>query len=412
MRFKKRMLAVAVTALVAAAVSCDDYTGPDNDKDITIGGIFSLTGNWATLGVTSKAAMEIGIEDVNAYLAESGYHFTASIQDTKLDPNTALSMVTSLKGNGVEVVIGPQSSAEVGAIKPYLDSNGMIAISQSSTAGSLAIANDNVFRLTPSDTLEAVALVGLMKADGQKTIIPFWRNDAGNVGLQVATRALFTQGGGVVKAGVQYEPTTTDFAASLATLKTQVQQAITERGGTAGVAIAHAGFDEVVGVMNAASADPVLGSVRWYGTDGTALNEPLRTNATAAAFAKKVSFWTPTPGVDEGARARWEPVATRIAARANGAQPDAFALAVYDAVWITAQAYLAVGGTGNIAALKAAIVAAADQFYGASGWTKLNPAGDRKFGDFDFFALSQNGSTFSWGLAAQYSTQTGVLTRK
>ena len=107
MRFKKRMLAVAVTALVAAAVSCDDYTGPDNDKDITIGGIFSLTGNWATLGVTSKAAMEIGIEDVNAYLAESGYHFTASIQDTKLDPNTALSMVTSLKGNGVEVVIGP-----------------------------------------------------------------------------------------------------------------------------------------------------------------------------------------------------------------------------------------------------------------------------------------------------------------
>jgi branched-chain amino acid transport system substrate-binding protein len=125
-----------------------------------------------------------------------------------------------------------------------------------------------------------------------------------------------------------------------------------------------------------------------------------------------VSFWTPTPGVDEGARARWEPVATRIAARANGAQPDAFALAVYDAVWITAQAYLAVGGTGNVAALKAAIVAAADQFYGASGWTKLNPAGDRKFGDFDFFALSQNGSTFSWGLAAQYSTQTGVLTRK
>lgn len=411
MRFRSRILAVAVVALVTVGVSCDDYNGPSENKDITLGGIFSLTGNWSTLGVTSKAAMEIGIEDVNAYAAESGYHFTASIQDTKLDPATALSAVTAMKGNGVEVVIGPQSSAEVAAIKSYLDANNLITISQSSTAGSLAIAGDNVFRLTPSDTLEAVALVGLMKADGMKTIIPFWRNDAGNVGLQVATRALFAPLG-TVSAGVQYEPTTTDFTASLASLKTQVQAAITARGGTSQVAVAHAGFDEVVAVMNAASADPVLGSVRWYGTDGTALNEPLRTNATAAAFAKKVNFWTPTPGVDEGASARWQPVATRIAARANGAQPDAFALAVYDAVWIAAQAYLAVGGTGHTTALKAAIVSTADGFYGASGWTKLNPAGDRKFGDFDFFALSQNGSTFSWVLAAQYSTQTGVLTRK
>ena len=201
------------------------------------------------------------------------------------------------------------------------------------------------------------------------------------------------------------------FTASLASLKTQVQAAITARGGTAGVAVAHAGFDEVVQIMQAASADPVLGSVRWYGTDGTALNEPLRANATAAAFAKKVNFWAPTPGVDEGDRARWEPIAARIAAKA-GQQPDAFALAVYDAVWIAASAYLAAGGTGHQAALKTALVTAANNFQGASGWTRLNAAGDRQFGDFDFFVLNQNGSAFSWALAAQYSTRTGVLTRK
>jgi branched-chain amino acid transport system substrate-binding protein len=85
---------------------------------------------------------------------------------------------------------------------------------------------------------------------------------------------------------------------------------------------------------------------------------------------------------------------------------------VYDAVWLTAQSYLAAGGHGHPAALKSAFVTAADGFYGASGWTKLNPAGDRKFGDFDFFALSQNGAAFSWGLAAQFNTQTGTLTRK
>jgi branched-chain amino acid transport system substrate-binding protein len=404
--------ALGFTLLAALTLAaCDDSNGPSGDKNIEIGGLFSLTGNWSTLGVTSKAAMEIGIEDVNQYLAagSSGFHFTASIQDTKLDPATALTQVTAMKAKGIEVVIGPQSSAEVAAIKSYVNDNGVLVISQSSTAGTLAIANDNVFRLTPSDTLEAVALVGVMKADGQATIIPFWRNDAGNVGLQVATRALF--GAASVKAGVQYEATTTDFAASLASLKTQVSAAIAERGGTNGVAIAHAGFDEVVNIFTLAAADPVLSSVRWYGTDGTALNEPLRTNATAAAFAKKVNFWTPTPGVDDGAKARWEPVATRIAAKA-GAQPDAFALAVYDAVWLAAQAYLAAGGSGHAAALKSALVSAADGFYGASGWTKLNPAGDRKFGDFDFFVLTQSGSSFTWTLAAQYNTQTGTLVRK
>ena len=99
-----------------------------------------------------------------------------------------------------------------------------------------------------------------------------------------------------------------------------------------------------------------------------------------------------------------------IAAR-GGQQPDAFALAVYDAVWITMQAYLATGGKGQTAALKTALVAAADGFYGASGWTKLNAAGDRKYGDFDFFSLTQNGASFSWVLSGQYNTQTGLLVR-
>lgn len=407
-----RVAAVSLLAASAITLGCSDDTSTSADnQDIAIGGLFSLTGNWSSLGTTSKVAMEIAIEDVNAYLAQgnSGIQFTASIKDTKLDPTTAATQIAELKAAGVEVVIGPQSSAEVGAIRTYANANGMLIASQSSTAGSLAIAGDNIFRFTPSDTLEAVALVGLMKADGMATIIPFWRNDAGNVGLQVATRALFAASG-TVKPGVEYTATTTDFTAALAALKTQVQAAITERGGTATVAVAHAGFDEVVDIFKLAAADPVLSSVRWYGTDGTALTEPLRTNAIAAAFARTVNFLAPIPGVDRESSDRWEPVATRIAARA-GTAPDAFGLAVYDAVWVTAQAYLAAGGRGHFASLKTAFETAANNFYGASGWTALNAAGDRKYGDFDFFALSASGATSSWVLRAQYDTQRKVLTR-
>ena len=91
--------------------------------------------------------------------------------------------------------------------------------------------------------------------------------------------------------------------------------------------------------------------------------------------------------------------------------PDAFGLAVYDAVWVTAHAYLAAGGRGQPAGLKTAFVTAANNFYGASGWTALNAAGDRRFGDFDFFALSQTGTSSTWTLRAQYDTQRRLLTR-
>jgi branched-chain amino acid transport system substrate-binding protein len=409
-RFRIAFAAAIAVSTFSIAACENDPSGPSDDE-IVIGGLFSLTGNWASLGVASKAAMEIGIEDVNKYLADggTGLQFSASIKDTKLDPVLALTQLGELKAAGAEVVIGPQSSAEVAALKSYVDANAMLIASQSSTAGTLAIAGDNIFRFTPSDTLEAVALAGLMKADAMKIIIPLWRNDPGNIGLQTATRALFSLTGSV-KPGVQYAANQSEFASILATLKTQVQAAITENGGTTGVAIAHAGFDEVVAIFKLAAVDPVLSSVRWYGTDGTAVTEPLRTDAAAAAFAAKVSFWAPIPGVDAGAAARWQPVATRIAARA-AAQPDAFALAVYDAVWITAISYLAAGGRGHFDALKKAFVTTADGLYGASGWTALNAAGDRRFGDFDFFALAQSGSTYNWVRRGHYNTQTGVLNR-
>src|SRR5471032_1544138 len=96
---RRLALLSALLPIGLAGVECSDATTPGDRGAIVIGGLFSLTGNWATLGVTSKAALEIGVDDVNQYLAAgtTGMHFTASIQDTKLDPATALTEVTALK---------------------------------------------------------------------------------------------------------------------------------------------------------------------------------------------------------------------------------------------------------------------------------------------------------------------------
>ncbi|HEX5870021.1 MAG TPA: ABC transporter substrate-binding protein [Longimicrobium sp.] len=400
-------IATMAVALLGAAGCQDDPTG-SGDEVVTIGGIFSLTGNWSSLGKTSEAAMELAIEDANAYAAGRGITFRADVRDTKLDPALALSELQSLRTAGVQVVIGPQSSAELAAIRSYVDANPIMVVSQSSTAGSLAIAGDRIFRFTAADSLEGVASGALMWADGIRTMVPVWRADAGNQGLHTATRRAFTGRGGTVSAGVEYGATATSYTATIAALGTQVRAALATRPASE-VGVYLAGFDEIVDVFAAAAADPVLATVRWYGADGIAQSAALTARPAAVAFAETVGFPSALFGLDFAAREKWMPVASRIQLRAGN--PDAFALAVYDATWVAALAYLASRPGVEVDSLAERFTQTAAVYHGTTGWAALNAAGDRAYADFDFWAIRPNGPAHQWTRVAGYETRSGTLSR-
>jgi branched-chain amino acid transport system substrate-binding protein len=408
--FARRAMGVAAIALaLAGTAACeDDGTGSDR-QEVAIGGIFSLTGNWSSLGITSKAALELAVEDANRYAAGRGITFTADVRDTKLEPATALAAVQSLRADGVQLIIGPQSSAELAAIRAYVNANPLIVVSQSSTAGSLAIAGDHIYRFTAADSLEGVASAALMWEDGIRAVVPVWRADAGNQGLHTATRAGFVAEGGTVSTGVEYAATATSFAATVATLATQVRAALATRPASQ-VGVYLAGFDEVAMVFAAAAADPVLATVRWYGADGIAQSGALLASPAAVAFAETVGFPSALFGLDFSAQQNWQPVATRIQQRA-GSAPDAFALAVYDAVRVAALAYLASPADVDADSLAARFVEAAAVYHGTTGWTALNAAGDRQYADFDFWAVRPSGATHAWTRVAGYETRSGTLSR-
>jgi branched-chain amino acid transport system substrate-binding protein len=400
-----------LTIMAGVAGGSEHPPNQPHAREVLLGGLFSLTGNWATLGQTSAIAVEIAVDEVNRYLEgnAAGLRFRVAVVDTRLEPERALEEVRALHALGAQILIGPQSSAEVAYLKPYVDANGLLLVSHGSTAGNLAIPGDNVFRFTPSDVPEGVANSAIMWEDGIRTIVPVWRDDAGNSGLEAATRAAFSELGGTALEGVSYDTATENFTATAAALRAQVEQAIVAEGADQ-VAVYLAAFDEVVQLFASAAMDPVLGTVRWYGSNGVALSDALVSDPTAAAFAIRTGYPNPVFGRDEGASEIWGPLVEQIRAR-TGHEPDGFALAVYDAVWVAARGYTASGATQDIERLKQAFTTAAATHYGATGWAVLNEAGDRRYGDFDFWAIQTEDGVPRWTRVAVYEGRTGRLTR-
>ena len=383
------------------------------DRVVRLGALLSLTGPGSDLGRNCQAAIRVGLETLNLQQFSSGspLYFNADVRDTHLDPATALTQLQSLAADGVQVVLGPQSSAELQLLKPFADAHGLLLISPSSTTSSLALTNDNVFRFCPDDTDEATALATLLQQDGVQAVVPLWRDDADNQGLRDALAALFPAQGGTVYAGVKYSAGETNFAAAVADLSSQVAGALSHYPGQ--VAVYLAGGDEVAAVFKSAQTNSLLASVNWYGGDEAAQSAALASDTLAAAFAAAHGFPCPLLSLDERFRPVWEPLAIWIKSQ-SGLEVGAFTLAAYDALQVTAAAYLAVGSNPAFDDLKAAWLQAADQYSGATGPTTLNPAGDRNSGAFDFWSLKAGSNGYVWFRSASFepgSGSSGTITR-
>jgi branched-chain amino acid transport system substrate-binding protein len=374
--------------------------------DITIGALLSLTGDWSTLGIASKAILEIAVAEINGLFesTQTPGRVVLRVEDTKLEPERAVNAFRSLMGAGARLFIGPQSSSEARALLPLLDEAGAIAISQGSTAGSLSLERDSLFRFVADDAHEAEALVAVAAARSIHTIVPVWRADTGNRGIAAAVRRLFTAAGGRVTAGVEYPTERENFPAVLQEIVRQLPAGWQETGG---VMIQLSAFDEVAPLFRAAAAVDPLPKLPWLGSDGVALSAVLLADKDAASFAARSGFLAPTLLRPDAAKAKWAPLVAAVQAK-TGIEPDAFALAAYDACWCGVLARLLSGG--NYAPMwKAFLPQSAEMYFGATGWGRLNANGDRAFGDFEFWGLSSvnHEPPQKWTSKATY--QSGVL---
>jgi len=127
------------------------------------------------------------------------------------------------------------------------------------------------------------------------------------------------------------------------------------------------------------------------------LNEKLTSDTAAARFAEMTKYPCPTYGLDQSTKYKWEPIVNQIE-NEIGFQPDAFGLSTYDAVWVIALSYLANNGVDDFSNLKKIFVQTSDSYYGLTGATVLNIAGDRKFGFYDYWGVQKQNGVYSWVL--------------
>lgn len=388
------MISILLMTIIAGADS------QKNIENISIGALIPITGDWATNGEQSEDALDVGLVDVNRFLENIGSdnRVILAVEDTRADPAIAQKKLAALHDQGINIVIVTGTSRELQAMKDYADEEGVLLIASGSSAPSLAISGDNIYRVVPDDDHLGVAMGQVFASFNISAIVPMARFDVWAIDLLRITEKSFSAKNGTALNAIRYAPDSADYSASVHALSKRVKEAVT-RYGADRVGVYLVSFDEGSKIMALAAMDPVLSSVKWFGSDGIANRSDLVNNSTVAAFTAKTGFIAPIfSGEDD--RQLFKDVSNSIR-NAAGSEPNAYAVTAYDALWIATEAEL-LTGNGSISQLKVAFEQIANSYCGATGRTMLNQAGDRDFADYSLLEVKETDGKYVWKKVGQF----------
>lgn len=354
---------------------------------VNIGLLLPLSGDLASHGEEEREAALLAVSDFNDYLVDKGsmWSFNAIVEDSETKPVAALEKVQGLFAKNTKVVIGPATSAALRNTMGYTSANGIIMISHGSTAPSLAIPNDNVFRTVPNDNNQGPAIANLMMNSGIEVLVPVWRGDTWGDGLREATARAFAEAGGVVDDGIRYNPEAPEFSASTSLLANQVQGYVDEYGKDK-VGVLIIAFAEVLQFMQSANSHEVLDEISWFGSDGSTNEQSLVEDPIGLEFALATNFTTLQFGTTENATTER---VTNYIMEELGRIPNVYAYSAYDAVWLAGLTIEATQTT-DTAIIQDNIISVAENHVGAVGSTKLTEQGDLAASDYDIWTIQDD----------------------
>ena len=367
-----------------------------------IGALLMLDNNPIYTDDRELAAMRVAVDDFNtAHELIGDFYVNLAIQRISIsptdtaspDPDARAGLVEAYAGgSGPSYYVGPSTSGNTERVLEFANANNIILISHSSTAPSLAIPNDNLFRMVVPDSLQGIVLGDLIAKNSSVTdLVMAVRDDPWGRGVDEKTAERMGNFTNVTR--VMFAESGADWAAVAASLNASIANATASAASkTDGrAAVLFVGFDgDFVGIAPQASSYSQLDTVPWFGPDGIGNSPVVTANATSLALAQEVNMTTVIHSVaPNDVNRRLDPLAV-------------YGPSAYDSVYVMGNAIKAayVPSAASAAtppqpqAVRAAIPGAAANYTGALGNVMLDANGD--LSSPSTYAIYQMGADGAW----------------
>lgn len=340
-RFLTWLVIVIVLDGCAATVMAAD--------EFVVGAVTPLSGELSVYGVNLQKAMFVALDEVNATGGVKGKAMRIEFVDNGSTAKGSIAAITKLiEAKRLPIVFGPAASGNFLAVCRIAQTHGTILISAESAANSIARCGDYVFRLNPSDRLQAKALARMTIDRGHGRVALTYIDSAWGRELAEDFKTDFVGAGGGFVDNFPHRPGQTDFAGEVRRLAAASARAV--------VVLSH--VQETAALLRQASR---VGFIpRWL--LASAARSPELVSAAGAAAEGVIGTYPKVPHNTPQFRA----YRAAFKRRYPGQPLPFFGAFNYDMVMLAAKT-LARAESDNPAAIRAALIAAANGYVGASG---------------------------------------------
>lgn len=211
---KRTLLGILIIGLVISLgmLSC----GKKEQKEIELGAMLPLTGDYAPWGERSQRALELALEEINKETIR-GSKIRIIYEDSPGNPQKAVSAFHKLvELDKVKFILGPLSSAEVLAIAPIAEKEKIIILTPVSSAPQITHAGDYIFRNCVSDVFEGtVAAEFIFESLHKSKIGIFFLNNDFGIGVKDTVKKRLSYLGGETLIEEAFNAGDTDFRTQL-----------------------------------------------------------------------------------------------------------------------------------------------------------------------------------------------------
>lgn len=376
----------AVLAVVAAGLlSGVGIASAEIPSEVKIGGIFDY--DWAE-GYEGALITEIAVNDFNEYLANIGADWTMSVslEDAQSNNNIALNKIQDFNTAQVDILVGVAYSSHINLAASYIKNNDILVLSHGSQADILSI-DDTVFRLVPSDSKQAPAIVEMLEDAGIESLIFVYRGDTWGDGLVDNVKRLFN--GTIVDDEIRYDQDTRVFSTEISVLNDNIIPEQIEKYGADAVGVLYVGTDEFLPFMQTVYPFYTnVDDVRWFGSNTQSVKTYFFEDDSAKDFAEATQF-TATRSIPAGdSNAIREHIDAQYMEKYNSTV-STYGYAAYDSIWLLGTAILQTQSTDTLI-LTDAIPHVAAHMFGASGDLTLTEYGDLNSASFNVMQTSSD----------------------